>query len=213
LEPAAWLAKSASDPALVKTWQDANHLVVCRHVPAEEFSILDLQLERPGAKASQEEFERRATEYRNAWYVRFSFSLLNGQNLETWGMSNETEYQQRLHRLQQEIAAQFVMRQDNGREFSPLSCEYLRTFGMTAECTFLLAFPLPESKTEEVTIQYKDREFGIPQEIQFNFDLQATERALPDLRLGANNLLESHDFQKPPHPQGDCDHTLRNAAV
>ncbi len=213
VEPAEWLAQSASSPDLVKSWRDENYSVSCKNVLPAEFVIRELHLENSAAKATREEFERRQIAYQNAWYVRVSFSLMNGQNIETWGMSNESQYQQRLHRLQHEMASHFVLRQDNGREFAPLSCEYQRTFGMSPECTFLLAFPTPEEQTDEVTLHYSDQEFGIPQKIQFNFDLQAARAAMPAVRLGANNHIESHDLQKPTHPQGNRDHTRRHALL
>jgi hypothetical protein len=180
----------------VRIWEGGDHKVVCQYVPADLLVIRHLRIGEGGATVSSVEFEKQKEQYSHGLYFRVSFSLQSGGNIETWGMKDDPAYQQRLHRLENEMKNAFLTREENGREHAPLSCEYQRSFGMSPEATFLVAFALPAEDSETVELEYHDTEFGIRSALRFEYKMKDLRAALPEIRFSASNLSTHHDFQK-----------------
>lgn len=171
----------AADKAYKREQQAGDYYVTTRYLPPQLMALTELYKGNTGYTYNKATFEEEVKRFSNGLYFEVTFGLKNGTNIILKNVDDQSAYAARIGAITYKLNDDFYVLTENNEKIKPLQCTFSNTYGNSPEAKVIFVFPKEaiEKSSDKIHFTYNDHCFGIPQQLEFEYETAALNKSLP----------------------------------
>lgn len=164
-----------------REYSDETYQLSCDYQPAQLLALMELRGNLQSQQAvSASRWDSLTKVFSQAYYFRLRIGRKDSADILRAGVGNQQEYTQRVNELSFHLGSQVYLLAPNQDTIRPIMFDMQRSYGMSPDATFLLAFSREAlSSHPRFELVYQDQHFGLSAPVNFVFDTQDLTKPLP----------------------------------